>query len=110
MDEPTIQLGLLMETAQTHQALAQAALEELKTHTRGLDQVVRDAVHNAFVQDLGVLHQELERAQQALRAAQRTRKSRGLVIGVLFGIAVTSAVAFAGLAATHAFLCSPASP
>jgi hypothetical protein len=42
MDQDSVKLGLLMETAQTHQRLAEAAIEKLSEHTQALEVVARD--------------------------------------------------------------------
>ena len=36
MDQDSVKLGLLMETAQTHQKLAETAIEKLSQHTQSL--------------------------------------------------------------------------
>ena len=42
MEDLTMKLGLLMEAAQSQQALAAAALQQLREHTGGLDAIVRE--------------------------------------------------------------------
>ena len=40
LDDTTMKFGLLMESVQAHQKLAETHLEELRAHTRDLDGVV----------------------------------------------------------------------
>ncbi len=42
IDDATMKFGLLMESAQTHQKIAEAHLEKLRAHTQELDGVVRE--------------------------------------------------------------------
>ncbi len=52
MDDTTMKFGLLMESAQTHQKLADAHLEKLRAHTRDLDGVVREEIRRTLVEEL----------------------------------------------------------
>ena len=90
MDEEAIQLGLLMETAQTHQKLAEAALEKLQAHTAGLDSVVREQIRRTLIEELHGMHHESQRAVEALRRIQRTANVRVALWSM--GITVMSAV------------------
>jgi hypothetical protein len=49
MDDATMKFGLLMESAQAHQKLAETHLEQLRAHTRDLDGVVRDEIRRTLV-------------------------------------------------------------
>lgn len=71
MDEQTMKLGLLMETAQTQQELAHGSLQRLQAHTQGLDAVVREEIRRSLVAELGAIVQESEQAAEALRALRR---------------------------------------
>ena len=58
LNDDTVKCGLLMETAQTHQSLADAALQRLRTHTQDLDAVVRDEIRRTLVEELRSLASE----------------------------------------------------
>jgi len=74
-----MKLGLLMETAQTHQELAKALIEKLQAHTAGLDAVVRDQIRRTLLEQLQGLHTESQRTVTALRSAQQQIKTRTIV-------------------------------
>jgi hypothetical protein len=71
MNDETINCGLLMEAAQTHQSLVEAALERLKTHTGDLDTIVRETIRRALVDELHSLAAESKGATQSLRSLRR---------------------------------------
>ena len=52
VDETTMKFGLLMESAQAHQKLAETHLERLRAHTQDLDGVVRDEIRRTLVEEL----------------------------------------------------------
>ena len=85
LDDATMKVGLLMESAQAHQKLAEGQLERLRAHTQDLDSVVRDEIRRTLVEELRALTAEAARATQALQ------KIRGA--GVLRGAAWSLAVA-----------------
>ena len=78
LDTETLQIGLLMESAASHQKLAQAHLEKLQAHTRDLDAVVRDEIRRTLAAELTSLTAESERAARAFRALRRAAGLRGL--------------------------------
>ncbi len=78
-DDDTMKFGLLMESAQAHQKLAEAHLEKLRAHTQDLDDVVRDEIRRTLVDELKSLTAESERAARALRDMKRAANLRGLV-------------------------------
>jgi hypothetical protein len=67
MDQDSVKLGLLMETAQTHQKLAEAAIQKLSEHTQALEFVARDQIQRALVDALKTVHVEAQRAVEALQ-------------------------------------------
>jgi hypothetical protein len=67
MDQDSVKLGLLMETAQTHQKLAEAAIQKLSEHTQALEFVARDQIQRALVDALKTVHVEAQRAAEALQ-------------------------------------------
>jgi hypothetical protein len=87
IDDVTMKFGLLMESAQAHQKLAETQLERLHSHTRELDGVVRDEIRRTLVDELKTLTAETTRAAQALRRIRRAGAIRGaawsLVVALL---------------------------
>jgi hypothetical protein len=67
MDQDSVKLGLLLETAQTHQKLAEAAIQKLSEHTQALEFVARDQIQRALVDALKTVHVEAQRAVEALQ-------------------------------------------
>jgi hypothetical protein len=65
-----------METAQTHQSLADAALERLQAHTQDLDTVVREEIRRTLVEELQGLASESDGAARSLRALARAANMR----------------------------------
>ena len=76
MDQDSVKLGLLMETAQTHQKLAETAIEKLSQHTLSLEAVVRDQIQRALVDALKTVHVEAQRAVEALQRMKRQVNAR----------------------------------
>jgi hypothetical protein len=66
IDDATLKVGLLMESAQTHQKLAEGQLERLRAHTQDLDGVVRDEIRRTLVEELQMLTAETARAARVL--------------------------------------------
>jgi hypothetical protein len=84
LDDATLKVGLLMESAQAHQKLAEGQLERLRAHTRDLDGVVRDEIRRTLVEELQALTAE---ATRATRALEKIRGSGALRGAVLSGVA-----------------------
>jgi hypothetical protein len=82
IDETTMKFGLLMESAQAHQRLAETHLEKLRAHTQDLDGVVREEIRRTLVEELDELTAESRRAAQALKGMKRAAHLRGLVLSV----------------------------
>ncbi|HEY2463556.1 MAG TPA: hypothetical protein VGI32_05820 [Steroidobacteraceae bacterium] len=78
LDDATLKVGLLMESAQAHQKLAEGQLERLRVHTQDLDSVVRDEIRRTLVEELQALTAE---AARATRALQKIKGSGGLCAG-----------------------------
>ncbi len=89
MDQDSVKLGLLMETAQTHQKLAEAAIEKLSEHTQLLEVVVRDQIQRALVDALKTVRAEAQRAVEALQKIERAANAR--VTLWTLGLTATSA-------------------
>jgi uncharacterized protein involved in exopolysaccharide biosynthesis len=74
-----MKFGLLMESAQTHQRLAETHLQKLREHTQDLDGVVRDEIRRTLIEELAQLTAESRRAAQALSTMKRAANMRGLL-------------------------------
>src|SRR6266851_3372171 len=79
VDDSTMKFGLLMESAQAHQKLAESHLEQLIAHTRDLDGVVRDEIRRTLIEELQMLWTESKRATEAL---QRIRRGASVRFGL----------------------------
>lgn len=81
--------GLLMESAQAHQRLAEDQLQKLHAHTRDLDDVVRDEIRRTLIGELQMLTTESNRATEALKRARRATTFRGVLGSVSTAILCT---------------------
>ncbi len=98
IDDTTMNVGLLMESVQAHQKLAESHLEQLRAHTRDLDAVVRDEIRRTLIEELQMLWAESKRTTEAL---QRIGRSATLRAG-LWSIVIT--ILCTGLSASVATL------
>lgn len=89
MDQDSVKLGLLMETAQTHQKLAEAAIEKLSQHTQSLEAALRVQIERALVDALKAVHVEAQGAVDALQKTKRAANAR-MTLWTL-GLTATSA-------------------
>jgi hypothetical protein len=94
LDETTMKFGLLMESAQAHQRLAESHLERLRVHTQDLDGIVREEIRRTLVEELREVTAESTRAVHALRGMQRVAGLRGLILSTA-AAALSTAVAVA---------------
>ncbi len=76
MEDLSLKLGLLMEAAEAHQALAEVALERLREHTGGLDAIVREEIRSTLTEELSALGEDSRRAAQGLRALKQAASLR----------------------------------
>ncbi len=83
LDEPTLKIGLLMESAQTHQRLAESQLDALRVHTRDLDSVVREQIRRSLAEELQGLSEETTRVTLAIRRAAQQARWRTSLFGLL---------------------------
>jgi hypothetical protein len=90
IDDKTMAFGLLMESAQAHQKLAESQLQKLRDHTRDLDGVVREEIRRTMVDELQMLTVETARAIGALEKIRRSAGVRTTLGGV--GLAVACAL------------------
>jgi hypothetical protein len=86
IDDVTMKMGLLMESAQAHQKLAENQLQNLRAHTQDLDSVVRDEIRRTLVDELQMLTAETTRATQALEKVRRRAGKRVSVLSILIAI------------------------
>jgi hypothetical protein len=86
LDESSLRIGLLMESAQAQQKLAETQLEKLAAHTQGLDEVVRDEIRRTLIDELQAVTAESRRAAEVLRRMQRAGNLRA----ALFGLGVSA--------------------
>jgi hypothetical protein len=84
MHEDTLKVGLLMESAQTHQTLVEENLQRLQAHIRDLDSVVRDEIRRTLIEELQAVSIESKNAAQALRRVGRAANLRQAAFGVAF--------------------------
>ena len=76
MDQDSVKLGLLMETAERQQKLAEAAIDKLNERTQGLEAVVRDQIRRAVVDEIKVVKLETQSAVEALQRVKRAANAR----------------------------------
>ena len=76
VDDATMKFGLLMESAQAHQKLAETQLDKLRAHTEDLDGVVRDEIRRTLIEELQMLTAETTRATRALQKVGRVAGTR----------------------------------
>jgi hypothetical protein len=81
-DEETLKVGLLMESAQAHQALVTENLQCLQAHVRELDAVVRDEIRRTLLEELQAVSTESQAAVQALHRAGRYAYGHLLAVGL----------------------------
>jgi len=96
MDDQTVKFGLLMESAQAHQKLADAHLEKLRVHTQDLDGVVREEIRRTLIDELQALTAESKRAAGALQGMKRAANMRAASLSIGIAIlctAIPSAIA-----------------
>jgi hypothetical protein len=94
VDDATMKVGLLMESAQVHQKLAEGQLERLRAHTQDLDAVVRDEIRRTLVEELQMLTAETARVTRALQKLRSSTAWRGMVLS-LSGAALCALVPIA---------------
>jgi hypothetical protein len=96
LDDVSVQAGLLMESAQAHQKLAESQLEKLRMHTQDLDGVVRDEIRRTLIEELSLLTAETTRATHAL---EKIRRGAGRRVAIWsLGLAALCALAPFGVA------------
>ncbi len=96
MDDDTLRIGLLMESAQAHQKLAETQMDRLTTHMQGLDEVVRGEIRRTLIEELQAVTAEARRAAEALGRMHRAGSLRAAVWG--FGLSALCAALPAAVA------------
>jgi hypothetical protein len=91
IDDTTMKFGLLMESVQAQQKLAESHLEQLRAHTQDLDAVVRDEIRRTLIEELQSLWAESKRVTEALT---RIRRGATLRVGLW---SVATAILCAGI-------------
>ena len=89
IDDTTMKVGLLMESAQAHQKLAESQLEQLCAHAQGLDAVVRDEIRRTLIEELQSLWAESKRATEALNRIRRGATLRAGLWSIVTAILCT---------------------
>lgn len=91
LDDATMKVGLLMESAQAHQKLAEGQLERLRVHTQDLDSVVRDEIRRTLVEELRALTAEATRATRAFEKIRGAGSHRGIALSLAAAVLCTLA-------------------
>jgi hypothetical protein len=89
MEDTTVKIGLLLETAEAHQATAIAALEGLQRHVAGLDHVVREEIRATLIDELQGLHEGSRRAAASLGSLSRRADRRAIGLGIMVVLVAT---------------------
>lgn len=92
MDDESLKLGLLLETAQTHQKLVEALIEKFKAQTDSLGSVVRDQLRRSFLEELAAVRTESQRAVEALQTVKRAANLR-MILSTIGLVTIATAVA-----------------
>src|SRR5271165_17087 len=86
MDDANMKFGLLMESAQAHQKLAESQLEKLRAHTEDLDGVVRGEIRRTLIEELHMLSGESRRAAQMLQRIRRGNTARNALWSIVMAV------------------------
>ena len=89
MDDATLKIGLLMESAQVHQKSAEAQLDKLRAHMEDMDAVVRDEIRRTLIEELQMLSAESKRAADALQRIRRAASLRGALWSIVMAVLST---------------------
>jgi hypothetical protein len=90
MDDATMKFGLLMESAQAHQRLAETHLEKLRAHTEDIDGVVREEIRRTLTEELQMLTAESNRCAHALQGIRHGVGIRSALWSVAIAILCTA--------------------
>jgi len=98
-----MKLGLMVETAEANQKLAEVLLEKLRQHTLSLDAVTRDQIRRTLAEQLQGMRGEVERAVESLRRVQRAANLRV----AFWSVGITAMCAAVALAVAWWWLPTP---
>jgi hypothetical protein len=90
-------IGMLMESAQAQQRLAQDQLTHLHAHTQDLDVIVRDEIRRTLVEELKALQAAIDSAALNLSRLKRVTVGRATLLAAALGLisgAAAPSVAF----------------
>jgi hypothetical protein len=90
MDQDSVKLGLLMESAERQQKLSEAAIGKLNEQVQGLEAVVRDQIRCGISEEMKFVQAETQRAVEALKRVKRAANVRVTLWTI--GLTVISAV------------------
>ena len=94
MEDTAAKVELLLQAAETQQALATGALERLRDYPAALDAAVREEIRATLIEELRALREDALRASGALRSLARAAGLRLLVWNAA-SAALASGVPFA---------------
>jgi hypothetical protein len=90
LDADAVKAGLLMESAQTQQRMAETQLDYLRAHTAGLDAVVRDEIRRTLIDEFQALERESRRLVSSLQRLKRSVAVR--LTGIVAALALSGAL------------------
>jgi hypothetical protein len=76
MDQDNIKLGLLMESAQAHQKLAEAAIAKLNEQAKGFESLATHQIERALGEALKSVHAQTQSLFETLQRAKRAANLR----------------------------------
>lgn len=85
-------IGMLMESAQAQQRLAQDQLTHLHAHTEDLDVIVRDEIRRTLIEELKALQSAIDSAALNLSRLKRVTVGRVALLAAALGLISGSAV------------------
>jgi hypothetical protein len=94
MEDSAAKVELLLQAAETQQALAGTALDRLREYTSCLDATVRDEIRATLIEELRALREDARRAERTLRALARAANLR-LLLWSVTSAGLAAAVPFA---------------
>jgi len=87
LNDETMKFGLLLESAQSQQKLAEEHLERLKAHSQDLDGIVREEIRRTLIDELQTVATETRLAAQSLQRLRHAANARA----AFWSVGVTAA-------------------
>jgi hypothetical protein len=84
--EETVSIGLLLETAQSHQDLANQSLKRLQAAIATLDDVVRDVIQRTLIDQMAELTQHCDETTQSMRRLGNAVRLSSLWSGAILAV------------------------